>query len=142
MISCQSDTGNEEAVEKETIESYSIIESEMNNDGLYEQVGYTKVNSITYIKDNKHIIITRIRAIEDYYDLDDNYIKTIVIDSFYEKLKINHYITSYDKKYEVAGPLTIYTPDYDDLFSKVDLTRNESEEIRNHILAIIAEEGN
>ncbi|MFC6333055.1 hypothetical protein ACFP56_10505 [Paenibacillus septentrionalis] len=141
LISCQSDNGNAVAVEKETIESFSTRELEMNNDGLYEPVGYTKVNSITYIKENKHIIITHVRAVEDYYDLNDNYNKTVVVDSFYEKLKINHYVTSYDKKYEVAGPLTIHTPDHDDLFSSVDLTSNESEDIKNHILKILAAEG-
>lgn len=137
LISCQAEKNNQENIEKETIESFTVEESELNSEGIYVPIGYKKVNAITYVKDNKHVIKTHVRTIEDFYDLEENFVKTIITNSYYEKLKINHSETSYNKNHEVSGPLTIHAPDKNDKSSIAKLNSEELEEVRNHVVTII-----
>lgn len=62
-----------------TVESFEMenLSSEQNNDGLYENIGSKKVNSITEITEGKNSIQTKITALEDFYDLEGEFQKSV-----------------------------------------------------------------
>lgn len=77
VLLCSCQNGEADSVDKETVEGF-IIETMDKTEGLYEVTGYKKVNAITYMKEDGQVIITRVQAIEDYYNNDGDYIKTVI----------------------------------------------------------------
>ena len=69
-----------------TVEAFVLetLSDTVNSMGIYELTGYKEVNSITEIKEGNNEIYTKITAIEDYYDIAGNYIKTIVKNDEFE----------------------------------------------------------
>ncbi|RXJ04570.1 hypothetical protein DS745_04075 [Anaerobacillus alkaliphilus] len=122
----------------EHIEVFVINTSEQNNAGFFGTTGYKKVNAITLIEDGKHHIKTDIKAIEDFYDINGAYLKTEIIQSKHQRSKVTLAEDGEDIKQELGQPSTILIPD-DHLqdFRLDDLTDNEKEKVRKHVLSLI-----
>ncbi|EMT51489.1 hypothetical protein I532_16233 [Brevibacillus borstelensis AK1] len=63
-----------------TVEAYSIetLSDTPNDEGLYEKTGYKNVNAITEVIQNGDRIVTKMYKVEDIYDIDENYINTVI----------------------------------------------------------------
>ncbi|MGY3715846.1 hypothetical protein ACWE42_10015 [Sutcliffiella cohnii] len=127
------------SVEKhETIEVYVAETSQENNDGFYETTGYKKVNAITIVEEGENHIKTDIKAIEDYYDIEGNYIKTEVFHSKFKSSTVIDIESEVNKKEELKTPSTILIPEdssTDFLFN--NLTDEEKEQVKEHVLSFI-----
>lgn len=127
LCSCQQPDPSD--VEKETVEGF-ILETLDGTDG------YKKVNSITNMKENKHVLAARVRVIEDYYDSNGDYIKTEILHTFSKKNKMLQTIDGDDTREEVSGPLTIHLPDGVSSYSTSKLNEQQLEEIKKLVLEI------
>ena len=118
------------------VEVYTIETLEQNDEGIWEKDGYKKVNVINSSEESDKQIKTDIKAIEDYYDLKGNYIRTEVIYSYYNKSLVTLYEEGDERKKELSEPSTILIPD-DNLehFSLDDLTKEEKKRVKEHILS-------
>ncbi|PZD97269.1 hypothetical protein DNH61_02615 [Paenibacillus sambharensis] len=125
--------GNQKMIEKETVEGFIIETTELNGETV-KTTGYMKVNAITYIYESEHKISTRIRAIEDYYDIDGNYQKTIIFDNSIENNKMLLTKDTDEAKEEAVGPLTIHLPDGTTEFKSDELTAEQINDIREHVI--------
>ncbi|MHA6484154.1 hypothetical protein ACX1C1_19870 [Paenibacillus sp. strain BS8-2] len=130
LTSCQQQDPS--AIEKETVEGFIIEES----DGTSS---YKKVNAITYVKENKHVLIFRIRIIEDYYDASGTFVKTEIMHSYSEKSKMLMTNDRDEKRVEVNGPATINLPDDTAYYSNSKLNDKQREEIREHVMQVTGE---
>ncbi|WP_020617912.1 hypothetical protein [Paenibacillus daejeonensis] len=133
IAGCQGN--DEDAVEQETVEGFSSNEYTL-VDGYYEPDGYKQVNSITYIKDNRHETVAVIVAIEDYYDADHNYIRSHFVDLQTQKSKLTYAESTRNHSQDIEGPLTIHIPEQDTEFRPRYLTEEQLAEIRAHILQV------
>lgn len=70
--------------ETRTVEAFQIVTNEKNEEGLYVQNGHMYVNAITTIIESGDIIITKQEILEDYYNLDGDYIKTLAKKLIYQ----------------------------------------------------------
>src|SRR5690606_6865098 len=121
-----------EAVVTETIEQ--------NAKGFFESTGYKKVNSITTIEEAKNYIKTDLKAIEDYYDPEGNYKRTEVIHTTFKKSNITQAVDSENRKEELLQPSTILLPDLTTPLD--DITAEEKEKIKEHVLSFVDMLGN
>lgn len=126
-------------VEKvEHIEVFIVETSEQNKEGLFEKTGYKKVNSITTIEEGKNYIETDIKAVEDFYDIDGNYLKTEIIHSTFNKSNVTQEEAGEDRKEEIHNPSTILIPtDYLEHFQLKNMTREEEEKVKEHVLSFV-----
>jgi hypothetical protein len=69
----------EQAKTFKTVETFEVQElsHEVNDEGLYEEIGSKKVNSITEVTEGKNFIKTKITAVEDFYNLDGEFEKSV-----------------------------------------------------------------
>ncbi|MFS0726614.1 hypothetical protein [Paenibacillus sp. 1P07SE] len=137
LAGCQQDPDAEEV---ETVEGFSIEESE-EIEGYYETVGYMQVNSITYHKMNRHVELSAVLIIEDYYDLNHQYLRTELVDTHYEKSKLTDAVKSHNNVQEAAGPLTIHIPPESMDTRPRDLNEEQLAEIRAHIFSVLKDHG-
>ncbi|MED4018884.1 hypothetical protein [Sutcliffiella cohnii] len=120
----------------ETIEVFVVETSEENEEGIYETTGYKKVNAITTTEERKNHIKTDIKAIEDYYDTEGNYIKTEVFHSNFKSSTVIDIDSEMNKKEELKTPSTILIPEdssTDYLFN--NMTDEEKEQVKEHVLS-------
>lgn len=95
--------------------------------------GYKKVNSITNYEDNRGATMSRIRAIEDYYDSNGNFIITKVYDQRHKRLKNLQTEDTNNLEQELDQPLTIHVPD-DQTWRLVQLSDEQKDEIKAHVM--------
>ncbi|MBD2843638.1 hypothetical protein IDH44_00425 [Paenibacillus sp. IB182496] len=125
LCACQSG----DIVENETVEAFGT-ETYTEQGQTLEASGYKKVNAITYVKENKQYIETRIRAIEDYYDSEGNYLRTEIFDQSGRQSKWDGTVDSDEKRDEAVDPLTLYVPDAEEASSSRSLDEAKQAEIR------------
>ena len=120
------------------IEVFVTETSEENEEGFFEKTGYKKVNSITTIEESENHIKTDIKAIEDYYDREKNYLYTKIIHSTFTKSNTTLNEDGKDLKKELQQPSTIMIPD-DHLegFQLDHLTDEEKEKVKEHVLSFM-----
>ncbi|MGN7357300.1 hypothetical protein ACTHPF_08020 [Paenibacillus sp. SAF-054] len=121
------------------IEAFSIEEMSdtPDDDGLYTQKGYKRVNSITDTKKSNNILTIKVSVLEDYYDADGHYLKSVIASSEQRKNLFTQEVTSSENKKEKQEPVTILVPDtgLEGAFNKkASLTEDESEQLKAHIL--------
>lgn len=117
----------------EHIEAFIVEDMMITADGLYMPSGYKKVNSITNHEDNQGATLSRIRAIEDYYDSEGKFVKTRVYDQSHKRWKNIPNEDSSSQEKELETPLTIHIPD-DHAWTPVQLTDQQKDEIKAHVI--------
>ncbi|GAA0440860.1 hypothetical protein GCM10008983_17440 [Lentibacillus halophilus] len=120
------------------IEVFVTETSEQNAEGFSETTGYKKVNSITNIEESTNDIKTDIKAVEDYYDTERNYIRTEIIHSNYNKSYNTKAEDGDDLKKVIHKPSTILIPDKNiEHFKLDDMTKEEKEKVKEHVLNLM-----
>lgn len=120
------------------IEVFVIETFEQNNEGIFENTGFKKVNSITTIEEGKNHIKTDIKAVEDFYDIDGNYIKTEILHSNYEKSKVNLVENGEEKREELQEPSTILIPENNvEYFQLENMEKEDEEKVKEHVLSLM-----
>lgn len=121
--------------EYQSVESYSIetLSNELNEDGFYEVTGYKKVNAFTSVWTFSDSMKSHIEVVEDYYDLNGNFINSIVKSEDFEndltigKAKHKQKIKEFDK------PKTMFVTSSKEKFHKVNLSPSEEQQVKSHI---------
>lgn len=105
----------------------------------HETGDYKKVNSVLNTEESKNYIKFNLVAIEDFYDIDGNYIKTEILHSKYEKSKVTLEQNAEDKKVELQEPSTILISENSvKNFRGLDyMTKEEKEKVKEHVLSFI-----
>lgn len=117
----------------EHIEAFVVENIVQNEEGFFLPSGYKTVNSITTHVDNRGAIKSRIQAIEDYYDDEGNFVKTVVYDQSHERLKNLQTENTINLEKELDEPLTIHIPE-DQEGKPVQLTEEQKHEVRAHVI--------
>lgn len=117
----------------EHVEAFIAENIMMNADGFSVPAGYKKVNSITNYEDNRGATQSRVRAIEDYYDSNGNFIITKVYDQSHKRLKNLRTEDTNNLEQELDQPLTIHIPD-DHAWRPVQLTDEQKDEVKAHVM--------
>lgn len=134
LIFCVSCSSVETAT---NIEVYSTEILEENAEGIFEVVGYKKVNALTVIESSDNHIDTVIKAIEDHYDLDGNYLKTEVLFSLFNKSMVTRVEDDREHIEELNKPTAILIPDEELMDIRIkELTVKEKERVEKHILSL------
>lgn len=102
--------------------------------GDFQESGHKKVNAITLYRETEQTKMVRVRAIEDYYDLDGRYVNTVVYDNSHKENKMLLTTDTDELKAEYNRPLTIHLPDDVIDFTSDQLTEAQLEEIKTHVL--------
>jgi len=120
------------------IEVFVTETSEQNDEGFFEKTGFKKVNSITSIEDGKNHVKTDIKAIEDIYDTDGNYIRTEIIHSNFNKSNVTQVEDGENRKEELQEPSTILIPDESiELFKLDNISKEDKEKVKEHVLSLM-----
>ena len=120
------------------IEVYVIETLEENDKGFSEITGYKKVNAITITETSENHVETDIKAIEDFYDTEGNYIRTKIIHSRFDKSHITKAEDSEERKEVIQEPSTILTPvESIEHFELKDMTKEEEEKVKEHVLSFM-----
>ena len=113
------------------IESFSIEVLEENGEKFAEEFGYKNINSVSEIIENKKEVITKVSVIEDYYDVNGTYLKTIVkVEEGTLNLTTGK-STGKVREKVFQQPLTLYA--YRDTVTV--LTEEEREQVKNQVKA-------
>jgi hypothetical protein len=128
LCSCQS-----EGEKVEHVEAFIAENIMMSADGFSVSAGYKKVNSITNYEDNRGATQSRVRAIEDYYDSNGNFIITKVYDQSHKRLKNLQTEDTNNLEQKLDQPLTIHIPD-DHGWRPVQLTDEQKDEVKAHVM--------
>lgn len=103
--------------------------------GFFEITGYQKVNAITKMQEGKNYLKADIKSIEDFYDTEGNYINTEIKHSYHTISYVTDVIHGDNLKEEVQKPTTILLPNNkQDSFSLINMTEEEKEQVKNHVL--------
>lgn len=124
----------------ETVEVYMIetFEDNQNDEGIFETTGYVIGNSITIVKEGKSNINSDVKSIEDFYDVDGNYLRTEISHSNAKKSKMLLTEEGKNLKEELQEPSTILiTVQNAKNFNSNDMTSEEKTLVREHVLAMI-----
>ncbi len=108
---------------------------EKNNEDMFETSGYKKVNAITYTGEINEVQKqgeNDIKSIEDFYDVEGNYVKTEITHvTFNGESEEEH-------KGEIQEPSTILISDEDiEDFELDNLSEEEQEKVKEHVLSIV-----
>lgn len=125
----------------ETVEVYSIetMSDSPNSDGMYSVIGHERVNAITIITESKNGLKSEVFIIKDYYDLGGDFMNSSIEYGQGSKDFVTEHMTSDGDKMQRDKPLTILTSELrDKSFSKIDLSDLEREQVRKHILDLVA----
>lgn len=99
--------------------------------------GYKKVNSVSYIKEWNDKVKAETSEIEDYFDLNGEYIKTTVTYSHGEHRKLHNTMHGEKKPMELYEPTTIMLPDdFTQNFTKI-LTEQEKDQLKKHVFEYV-----
>lgn len=120
------------------IEVFVIETLEENEEGFFEKTGYKKVNAITSTEASENDTKTDVKAIEDFYDMEGNYIRTEIIHSRFEKSDITKAEDGEERKQEIQEPSTILIPNENiEHFKLDDMTKEEKEKVKEHVLSFM-----
>jgi len=118
------------------IEVFVAETSEQNEDGFYEPTGYKKINAITTVEEGEHHVATDVKAIEDFFDTDGNYIRTEIIHSAFSRSKVTNTEDGDEHKKVLQEPATILIPaEARDPFHLEKMTEEERERVKQHVLS-------
>ena len=120
------------------IEVFVTETSEQNDEGFFETTGFKRVNSITSIEEGKNHVKTDIKAIEDIYDTEGNYIRTEIIHSNFNKSNVTQVEDGENRKEELQEPSTILFPDESiELFKLDNISKEDKEKVKEHVLSFM-----
>lgn len=123
-----------QAEEVQHIEAFGIEVLEQNAEGLYEPVGYKKVNAITTTKENKNYTRVDLKTVEDFYDTEGNYTKTVVTHEQSYKSNVLDTRDGFRRTEELHEPSTILIPEEDAANFRGDqLSVDEREQLKKHV---------
>lgn len=109
------------------IESANIKEYELDDSNLYKETGYKKVNAITEIIEEGNRMTSKVSVIEDYFDSNGAYVKTLVrYDEFINNSTTGRGLAKSQEK-EVHTPLTLFASDTE---GPTELTNDEKDQIK------------
>ncbi|MFF2890175.1 hypothetical protein [Paenibacillus sp. NPDC057967] len=134
VIALTSSCGNMNVVRH--IEVFVSESMEENEEGNYEVTGYIKTNAITTSEESKNLLRTDVKLIEDYYDLDGNYVKSEVSHSRSHKSDISITDGGFSHKKELQEPSTIFIPEegYEQFRMKA-MSDEEKEIVEEHVMS-------
>jgi len=133
-------SGCEKNERYETIEVFGIetLADEQNDEGIFDETGYKLVNAITIIEEGKTYIKTDVKSIEDYYDMEGNYIETEITHSYYSRSKMLLTEDGNTVKAKLQEPSTMLTsPDNAGHFKSIHMTQEEKDKVKKHVLAFM-----
>lgn len=111
---------------------------EQNDKGFSVKTGYKKVNAITTIEEGRNHIKTDIKAIEDFYDTEGNYLKTEIIHSNFNKSYVTLADDGDNRKGVLQEPSTILIPDDNiEHFRLENITEQERKKVNDHVLSFM-----
>lgn len=120
------------------IEVFVTETSEKNDEGFFETTGFKKVNAITSTEASKNHVETDIKAIEDFYDKEGNYLRTEIKHSIYNKSHLTQAEDGEERKEEVQEPSTILIPDENiEHFILENMTKEEKEKVKEHVISFM-----
>lgn len=103
----------------------------------YVPSGYMNSNSITYTQEWRDKRKVKVSAIEDYYDTNGNYIKTIVFHSNGAYKKFHNQYSGDKEEKELYEPATILLPAEFKQTPLLELTEEEKVRVKEHVQAHI-----
>lgn len=125
----------------DTVEAFSVevYSDTSNNEDLPVKIAYKKVNSITYVEKSNNLEKYKLYSLEDYFDMDDKFIESIII---YSELEKNLLTPGPEKpienKKKLNEPITILAPRLKDGYGELmNLTQVQSKQVREHILEFV-----
>lgn len=124
-------------VNKKTIESFELenLSNEVNEKGMYENLGTIKVDAITEIIEDEDSIYTKITKVEDFYNLNGDFKNSkLTVDEFqndYTTGKAEHKLQT--KKYK--KPITITNLSREDKIKTLKGT--ESKLVENNFMKLL-----
>ncbi|WP_243458019.1 hypothetical protein [Sporosarcina sp. Te-1] len=130
------------------IEVFFIETFEERENGLFEKSGYVRVNAITSSEEGKNYIKTDSKTIEDFYDLQGNYLNTEVkhITSTISKVTQTGKTKSRNKQFQEPSTILISDEDVEnykaknsesiEYFSLKSMTEEEKETVKKHVLSL------
>ena len=122
-----------EHVEAFTVETMSDTP---NSAGLYVKTGYKRENSVVLFEEWDNKLQAEVSSIEDFYNLNGDYVNTIISHTFSKELKWHNTLDSKKEQVELMEPTTILTPDLDlsvIMGETKNLTDEEKERVRAHV---------
>ncbi|NOU73748.1 hypothetical protein GC098_20395 [Paenibacillus sp. LMG 31458] len=135
LISACSQTEKYETIEVFTIET---LDDNQNDKGFFERTGYKIVNAITTIEEGKTHMKSDIKSIEDFYDMEGNYLQTEIIHSYSNKSKLLLTEEGNTLKETIQEPSTILiTPDNAKNLKLNNMTQEEKAQVKEHLLAFM-----
>lgn len=140
---------NKESLQKEhtTVESYEIetLADELNEDYIYENTGTKKVQAITTIIEKPNKVESEITSIQDYYDLEGNFLKSVVlVENFSNNYKTGEATYKQkEKQYKTPQILNkqVFNTSPDEKFKEEILTTDKKEKIKSGMSAKLQENG-
>lgn len=119
------------------IEAFIAETTSKDDKGFYTKTGYKKVNSVSIIRIGKHFAKSDVKMIEDYYDLDGNYIKTEISHTTLKRSNIHFEEDGGKQTAELHQPSTILIPDENlENFRSSHLSDEEKALLENHVLSL------
>ncbi|WP_246302924.1 hypothetical protein [Paenibacillus plantarum] len=135
LVSACSHTEKYETIEVFTIETLDDIQ---NDQGIFERTGYKIVNAITTIEEGKTHMKSDIKSIEDFYDMEGDYLQTEIIHSYSNKSKLLLTEEGNTLKETIKVPSTILiTPDNANHLKVNNMTQEEKVQVKEHLLAFM-----
>jgi hypothetical protein len=135
LIGACSQTEKYETIEVLVIE---IFNDNQNDKGIFETTGYKIVNAITIMEEGKTHIKSDIKSIEDFYDMEGNYIRTEIRHSYANKSKMLMTEEGINLKEELQEPSTILiSPDNAKNFKLKNMTQEEKAQVKEHVFAYV-----
>lgn len=108
--------------------------------GFYVETGYKRVNSVSLLKEWDDKFQGEISSIEDFYDLNGDYINTVVTYSYSKEMKRHNMLDDKKEQVELTKPTTILTPDVlPTVIETKILSEEEKEVIKSHVLKHVDE---
>jgi hypothetical protein len=127
-----------QAKQVQHIEAFGIETMEQNAEGLYERVGYKKVNAITTTKEDKNYLKVDMKTVEDYYDMKGIYLKTVVTHSQGYKSNVLDTKDGFNRVEELQEPSTVLVPDEDaEQFRGDNLSSDQIEQVKNQVQSLM-----
>jgi hypothetical protein len=133
-------TGCSSVETTETVEAYVIktLEQTSGEGAPFVETGFQKVNVISKTEVSKNHIKTDIKAIEDYYDINGKYIKTVILHSTLNKSYITDAEKEDRKTEELDKPATILLPEGNMKEILLDnLPDDKKNQVKMHVLSMM-----
>ncbi|MCG3088357.1 hypothetical protein [Sporosarcina cyprini] len=131
------------------IEAFFTETSEEGKNGLFEKNGYVRVNAITTSEEGKNYIKSDSKTIEDFYDLQGNYLNTEVKHVTTTTSKVTQTGNTKIRDKQLQHPSTILITDKDvenfqaqntmvlEYFSLTSsMTDEEKEAVKEHVMSL------